>query len=496
MDGEIMQVPTSSPTRTILQYLREDLSRCGTKEGCAEGDCGACTVVLGELQPVGDGSSRIHYQAINSCISLLPTLDAKQLITVESLAQTGEPLHPVQQALVTNHGSQCGFCTPGFVMSLFALYQSSGESQSGGEYQSSTELSRQDIDIALSGNLCRCTGYRSIVDAALQMRAIQTEQSSHFSASQAMAVMQLESLQRNQTLQVEHQGQTYFAPTRLSALAGLVEQYPDATLLAGGTDVGLWVTKQYRQLGTIIYLGGVDDLRKIDVTSDTLVIGAGVTFSELSSHLIASFPSFAQLLQRFASLPIRNSATLGGNIANGSPIGDSMPALMVAGASITLRRGRQQRELALEEFYLGYQSTALQVGEFVVSITIPQPKATTRYAAYKVSKRFDQDISTVCGAFRVEVSADNLVSDVRIAFGGVAAKPARAYHCEAALLGSQWNETVIISAALAMERDFQPISDMRGSAGYRSKVSKNLLQRFWFETQADQQPINVYNFGR
>ena len=449
LDGDVVEVADVDPTRTVLQYLREDLCRTGTKEGCAEGDCGACTVVIAELDD--DGKS-IGVRAINSCIQFLPTLDGKELITVESLRGADGTLHPVQKAMVDCHGSQCGFCTPGIVMSLLALYKTNDAP------------GRSDIDDALAGNLCRCTGYRPIVDAAMQMYVEGSERGSKSDwltvakgkgdANLAVSrISRLKSLRRSNGLQIRHSGRQYYAPRTLSELADLVEQYPDAILLAGGTDVGLWVTKQYRSLDTIIYTGSVSGLQTVLASETHIEIGSAATLSNVMPLLCEQFPTLEELFLRFASPPIRNAGTLGGNVANGSPIGDSMPALLVLDTTLVLRKGERQRELPLCEFYLDYQVTALEPGEFVARIRVPLSIVGAHLQSYKVSKRFDQDISAVCSAFHVTL--DGLViSDAKIAYGGLAATPKRAGQCEAALIGQAFDASTLDSAMQALEMDF------------------------------------------
>jgi len=459
LDGKLMSVAPDDPTRTVLQYLREDLVRTGTKEGCAEGDCGACTVVVGELH-----DETVRCRAINSCIQFLPTLDGKALFTVESLKRPDGSLHPVQQAMVDAHASQCGFCTPGFVMSLFALYQ---------ETQAPT---RTEINDALAGNLCRCTGYRPIVDAAEAMfRATPARES----LSELRA--KLQSLAGQPALAFASTDRTYCAPTTLDELAAARLAHPEARILAGGTDVGLWVTKQHRDLPALIYVGNVAAMKRIARTATHLEIGAGASLTDATAAIVGVYPEFAELLRRFASPPIRNAGTLGGNIANGSPIGDSMPPLIALGTSVLLRKGATTREIALEDLYLAYQKTALAAGEFVAGMRIPLPAADSVFRTYKISKRFDQDIAAVCAAFRVTLRKGT-IADARVAFGGVAATPRRATQCEAALTGAKWNDATLHAAMAALDRDYAPIDDMRASAAYRKLVSRNLLQRFYVES--------------
>jgi len=460
LDGALRMVGDFDPTLTVLDYLRGPERRCGTKEGCAEGDCGACTVVLGELV---DGA--VRHRAINACILFLGTIDGKELVTVESLAAPDAPAHPVQQALVDCHGSQCGFCTPGFVMSLYALWRSGGAPN------------RPDIEEALAGNLCRCTGYRPIVAAAEQACA----PSDRADGRPAATAGQLRRIQPAGTLAVEHAGRRFFAPTSLDALAELVLAHPQATLVAGGTDVGLWVTKQHRRLETVIYLGRVAGLLKMKETPDGLEIGAAVPYTDAMPLLARHHPEIDGLLRRLGSVQIRNAGTIGGNIANGSPIGDSMPALIALGANLVLRRGAVERILPLEDFFLAYRETALEPGEFVACILVPSARADTRFRTYKIAKRFDQDISAVCGGFAVTIEAGR-VGDIRLAFGGMAGIPARARGCEQALLGKPWTEASVAAALSALDQDFAPLSDMRASADYRALVARNLVRKFQLET--------------
>ncbi len=485
LDGELVELRNVDPTRTVLQYLREDLYRTGTKEGCAEGDCGACTVVVAELNR--DGTD-IFLRAINSCIQFLPTLDGKELITVESLAKNSNDLHPVQQAMVECHGSQCGFCTPGFVMSLFALYKTNAKP------------TRREIDDALAGNLCRCTGYRPIVAAARAMYEGAPDSDNWLRQPLAKQTVpkdridRLRSLRRDTSLHAAARGREFHAPRTAKEFANLLHENPDATILAGGTDVGLWVTKQHRELETVVYTGQVRELCEIQVRDEHLSIGAAVSLSDAVPAILEYYPLLEELFLRFASPPIRNIATLGGNIANGSPIGDSMPALMAAGSSLVLRSNKGSREMALEDFYLDYMVNDLKPGEFVEALRIPLPEAGVELRSYKITKRFDQDISAACAAFLLQLDGGN-VARIRVVFGGMAATIKRAKHCEDALLGQPWNEASIERAMAALSKDFAPISDMRASAGYRSRVAQNFLSRWYLETQGEITDT-VYSYGR
>jgi xanthine dehydrogenase small subunit len=459
--GQLVSLSGEPATRTVLQWLREVRSATGTKEGCGEGDCGACTVVVAALDAAGSGGLRL--QAINSCIALLPTLDGKALFTVEDLAQ-GDALHPVQQALVELHGSQCGFCTPGFAMSLWADYEERDRVPSAEEAQQ-----------VLSGNLCRCTGYRPILDAAKRCREYPLQR-----IERAPLRAALETLASEPALDYAAPGGRFLAPHSLAGFARLRLEYPEARILAGGTDVGLWVTKQLRELGDILYIGNVSELRCTETDQDWLTIGAAVSLTDAFDTLNRDEPQWRELAHSFASTPVRNAGTLGGNVANGSPIGDSMPGLIALGAHIVLQRGDACRELALEDFYLGYQKNALLPGEFVRALRVPRAKPARHFRTWKVSKRVDQDISAVCAAFALELEA-GIVSHVRIAFGGMAATPARAPRAETALLGQAFELRAVEAAMTALDEDFQPIDDMRASGAYRKQVARNLLRRLWLE---------------
>jgi xanthine dehydrogenase small subunit len=465
--GAVHVVADAAPTRTVLQHLREDLHCTGTKEGCAEGDCGACTVVIGELQ---DG--QVQLKSINSCIQLMPTLDGKALFTVEDLKQADGALHPVQQAMVECHGSQCGFCTPGFVMSLWDLYlRREGKSAAP---------QRKEIDDALSGNLCRCTGYRPIIDAARRMGELPA-----VSLDRDALRRSLQALQRDRMFTYSVHGRHFLAPRTLEQLVAVRGANPTACILAGSTDVGLWVTKQMRDLGDIIYLGQVSELKNLREADGMLEIGAGVSLNDAYRALCQHYPAeLSEMWQRFASLPIRNAGTLGGNVANGSPIGDSMPWLIALGSEIVLRGSTGQRRMPLEHFYLDYQKKDLQSGEFVEAVRVPLPRSGVRFRTYKLAKRFDQDISAVCAAFGFAFDGD-IVREARIAFGGMAATPRRAVKAEAFIEGKPWNEATLTQAMALLTQDYAPLSDMRASGGYRMKTAQNLLRRFWLETRSD-----------
>lgn len=472
----VHEVSDVAPTQTILQHLREDLRCTGTKEGCAEGDCGACTVVIGSLE-----NGELELKAVNSCIQFTPTLDGKALFTVEDLQLPDGSLHPVQQALVECHGSQCGFCTPGFAMSLWGMYLK----------QEGQAPSRCQIDDALSGNLCRCTGYRPIIDAAVRMTELPPAEFDRAAVAEV-----LRGLQREAGATYSFEGRSFHAPRTLDELAALRASHPQALILAGSTDVGLWVTKQMRELNDILYLGHVDELKTVAQADGMLEIGAGVSLQDAYAALCRHYPDeLKELWQRFASLPIRNAGTLGGNVANGSPIGDSMPWLIALGARLVLRGANGERELALEDFYLGYQQKDLRADEFVRALRVPLPRADLRFRTYKLAKRFDQDISAVCAAFALTLDG-SIVKEARIAFGGMAATPKRAAAAEAVLAGRAWDEAALLEAMAALAQDYQPLSDMRASSAYRLKTAQNLLRRFWLETRLENplptQAVNAF----
>jgi xanthine dehydrogenase small subunit len=465
--GGVRDVSGAAPTRTILQHLREDLHCTGTKEGCAEGDCGACTVVLGELK---DGE--LALSSVNACIGFLPTLDGKALFTVEDLKQPDGALHPVQQALVDCHGSQCGFCTPGFAMSLWPLYlngQSTGESPC-----------RKKIDETLSGNLCRCTGYRPIIAAARRMGELPA-----VSFDRAAVITALTSMQRNDTFSYTHEGQTFHAPRSIDALIALRAALPKATIVSGSTDIGLWVTKQMRELGDMIYVRQVAELNTVALVENSLEIGAAVSLDDAYRSICHYYgEELTEMWQRFASLPIRNSGTLGGSVANGSPIGDSAPWMIALGAQIVLRGADGQRVLLLEDFYLDYMKKDLRPGEFVEAVRIPLPQPGQHFRTYKLAKRQDQDISAVCAAFAITLD-NGIVRNARIAFGGMAATSRRAPLAEAALDGQPWSAATLAAAMAALGLDYTPLSDMRASSTYRATAAANLLHRFWLETRTE-----------
>ena len=476
--GAIVEVSHAAPTRTLLDWLREDARCTGTKEGCNEGDCGACTVVIGEAAAPGDPAAvrGMSLKTVNACIQFLPTLDGKALFTVEDLkAMNKAALHPVQQAMVECHGSQCGFCTPGFVMSLWSAY----EHHQSGSKGTTPVPTRQQLADELSGNLCRCTGYRPILDAGQRMFDLPA-----VALDTAPALAALKRIASDATFEYSSGTERFFAPTTLPEFAALREAMPQAQLLAGSTDIGLWVNKQFRPLGDIIFVGNVAEMKLIALSDTELTIGAAVSLDAAWRALAQRWPALTDVWLRFASPPIRNAGTMGGNVANGSPIGDAAPVLMALDAQVELRRGARVRRMALTDFYTGYMTNEMQAGEFVQALIVPLNGPARELRAYKISKRFDCDISALCAGLAIELE-DNTVSTVRLAYGGMAATVKRAAQAEAALVSQPWTQASVRAAQAALAQDFAPLSDMRASAAYRLQVAQNLLQRFWLETRAE-----------
>jgi xanthine dehydrogenase small subunit len=480
--GQPVALNEVAPDRTLLQVLRDDLHLTATKEGCGEGDCGACTVVLGEAV-----NGRLTYTAINSCIRLAHSVQGMAVFTAEDIAAPSGDLHPCQEAMVGCHGSQCGFCTPGFVMSLFGMYQNRGAGQG-----SPVTISRDQAQADLSGNLCRCTGYRPILDAAQQMGSLPLPEGC--AVDEAATLAAIKALPGTSA---KASAPTYLRPTSLAELLQLRAAHPKAQIVAGCTDVGLWVTKMHKHFDRVLDVTATRELRRIETYPHHIAIGAAASLTDAFAALVKERPQLKTFAQRFAGLPVRNSGTLGGNVANGSPIGDSMPMLIALGASVVLMRWKKtrdggevaHRELRLEDLYTGYRTNVMRPDEVLAWIKAPRPAPGERFEVYKISKRFDDDISAVCLAVQMTVQG-GVVQQVSIGAGGVAATPVRARQTEAALLGQPWNADTVMSATAALRAEFQPISDMRASAAYRQTVLGNLLQRFWLESQG-MQAINL-----
>ena len=455
LDGAVIEISQCDPTGTLLEYLRGPLRRTGTKEGCAEGDCGACTVLVGEL-----AGGAVQWRAVNACILFLPMIHGKALMTVESLG-AGGALNPLQACMAANGSSQCGFCTPGFVMSLHG--------RAIGALGS--ELPVADV---IAGNLCRCTGYGPILEAGVQTaRLVQDD---------AAVVSALETLCDDSNASGQFEGRQWFVPRSSGALAQVLAEHPQARIVAGATDVGLWVTKGLRDIDTLVFIGDVADLKAIEETPDGVRMGAGVRYAEAHGALGRLHSGLGELVRRIGGLQVRNSATVCGNIANGSPIGDGPPALIALGAQLTLRSAAGRRAMPLEDYFLDYGKQDRQPGEFVESVFVPRPDAAEIVHISKLSRRFDSDISAVMGAFALTVEQDTITA-ARVAFGGMAATPRRAPACEAALIGQTFSEATIAAAALALRGDFSPMSDVRGSASYRVDAAAALLWRLWHREQ-------------
>lgn len=476
LNNDVVTIENIDPNLTVLQYLREERFNSGTKEGCSSGDCGACTVVIAEL---AKGNQTLNYKSINACISFVGSLHGKQLITVEHLKQ-GAKLHHVQQAMVDNHGSQCGFCTPGFVMSSFALHK-----------KNSTP-NRAEVLEALAGNLCRCTGYRSIIDAALS--SSEHVEADSFAQHYQQTLQQLHAFKTLPSATLSNSHHSYFAPKSSAELATKLLENPQATLVAGGTDLALTVTQNLATITDLVYLGDVAELHRLDNNDAEFIIGSAVPYSEFTPMLHEEYHELGEMIERIGSRQIRNNGTLGGNIGNASPIGDMPPALIALGAEITLQRGDVERKISLEDFFVAYKKTLLKESEFIKNIYIPKAKPGQVLKLYKISKRIDDDISAVLAAFFIELK-DNVVVTIRIAFGGMAGTPMRAKQCEAALLHKTFNSESIAAAQSALTQDFQPMSDVRASDKYRMKVAQNLIQKCYLELQSKTIETRVVNYA-
>tara|TARA_R110002124_G_scaffold80862_4_gene213838 strand:+ start:976 stop:2454 length:1479 start_codon:yes stop_codon:yes gene_type:complete len=461
LNDQIIRLKEFDPTATLLDFIREQQHLTGTKEGCNEGDCGACTVAIGTLE-----QDEMIYRPVNACIQLLGMVHGRHIITVDCLAQGDAPLHPVQEAMARNHGSQCGFCTPGIVMSLYCLNQNRAEPPT-----------RETVNTWLAGNLCRCTGYKPIIDAA--MESCFGPQVPVLAALDEMREMNAALSSRSLFAGTEER--FFAAPATLKEALELYDRYPDATPVAGATDVGLWVTKRLDDLPKILYLGCIDGFGDITATADSLTIGGGATYEAALAHLAEIDPDIAALILRIGSRQVRASGTIGGNIANGSPIGDTPPLLIVLGATIKLQSASQERTMPVEEFFIDYGKQDREAGELLTSIEVPRLQQGEHVRCSKISKRFDQDISAVMGAFKITLDGDT-VTAARIAYGGMAGTPRRAYRSEQLLQGvSVTDEAGWEPAIAALEQEYAPMTDMRASASYRMIAAKNLLRKALLE---------------
>jgi len=476
LNGKIRKIQNISPTLTLLNYLRNNRALCGTKEGCAEGDCGACTVVVADIQ-----KNAPRYRALNACILFVSMLDGKSITTVEHLKTQNGELHPVQKVLVETHGSQCGFCTPGFIMSMYAQFLS--------ENMTEEEAAAPDI---LAGNLCRCTGYGPIIEA---FSKIHTLSQSALEARQIKDQAKwLATYAHPRTIHLSHKNQQFFSPKSLNDLFDYFANRPNSILLAGATDIGLWVTKQHREIGSIIYLDRIGKLKKIHKTSKNLILGSGVTYTEALPVIKKFFPDLGELIRRIGAAQVRNIGTIGGNIANASPIGDMLPALISLGTTLRLRKKDKQRSIPIEDYFLSYEKQDIRPKEILETIDIPIPSKNSIFSCYKISKRFDQDISAVCGSFNIQIQ-DGTVADARIAFGGMASIPKRAFTVETKLKNKPLSEEIFVRAASSLAKDFTPITDMRATAGYRMKAAKNLFSKFIKETSETKKLLRLVGRG-
>ena len=459
-ENKIHKIINPDPNETILNYVRLKLKKTGTKEGCAEGGCGACTVVIGELK-----KNDIIYKAINSCIAFTTSLEGKQLLVVEDLMLENGSLHPVQSAMVDHHGSQCGFCTPGFIMSLFSMYKNN------------TSYDNKTIEESISGNLCRCTGYRPIIDAGKSLNNIKTDK---FTKDKKKTIAQLKKI-RPESIFINNENKKYFAPRTVNELKRIIKKYPNLNFLSGGTNLSLVVTKQKKNLENIIYLNSIDELNYIKENDKYIEVGATTPLRKFELFINKYYPDFNIILKRYGSIQIRNVATMAGNIATASPIGDSLPLLLSLDASIVIENFSKKTILPLKNFFIGYRKTKLKKGQFIRSIRIPIFKKNI-FKAYKISKRIDDDISSVCASFNLSI-VNKKIKNIKIAYGGMAPIPKRATHCEKMLLNSDFSEGIISKAQKSLEKDFQPINDMRASKNYRMEIAKNLLMKCFAEVK-------------
>ncbi|MBZ9737317.1 xanthine dehydrogenase small subunit [Mesorhizobium sp. CA18] len=474
LNGSDVALKDVAPDATLLDWLRLNRSLRGTKEGCAEGDCGACTVLVGKLSTEG-----LVYESVNACIRFVGSLDGTHVVTVEHLR--GEPgkLHPVQQAMVDFHGSQCGFCTPGFIMSLYGLWMKT------------PDPSNAAIEKALQGNLCRCTGYEAIMRAAHAISSYGKAAKDPLAVERDDITARLKVLRDGARVEIGSGKARLIVPASVDDFAAFLEKEPGATIVAGSTDVGLWVTKHMRDISPAIFIGGLDGLRTTSEKDGVITISAGVTYTEAFETLSKRIPALGPLVDRIGGEQVRNMGTIGGNIANGSPIGDMPPPLIALGAQLTLRKGEARRTIPLETFFIAYGKQDRQPGEFVESVHVPVPAKDTKFAVYKVTKRRDEDITATLGAFYLTLAKDGAVADIRIAYGGMAATPKRAAAVEKALIGKTWSEATVEAAMAQYASDFTPLTDMRATAEYRALAAKNLLLRFYIETTGTKAPFQV-----
>tara|TARA_Y100000287_G_scaffold172144_1_gene159147 strand:+ start:321 stop:1757 length:1437 start_codon:yes stop_codon:yes gene_type:complete len=469
LNNKIHKIKNPDPNKTILNYIRDDLKKTGTKEGCAEGGCGACTIVLGELD-----KGKINYKSINACISFLPILNGKQLILVEDLAHSNRP-HIVQEAMVKFHGSQCGFCTPGFTMSLFSMYKN---------YKS---INNELVEEVLSGNLCRCTGYRPIIEAAKSLN--NKKDYDQFRRNQNKTISLLRKI-KDVDIEINYRGRKYFAPKTIPILKKLLKKYPNAKILSGGTDLSLEVTKFRKEIKTIISLNSINKLNFIKKGKNLLEIGATTSLFKFQNLIKKYFMDFYDVLKRYGSLQIRNVGTIAGNIATASPIGDMLPLLLSLDAKIVIYGANKKKIYSLNQFFISYRKTKLKKGEFIYSIKIPLNRENV-FKAYKISKRFDDDISSVCGSFSFLIKK-NRITKVAIAYGGMSEIPKRALTIEKNLINSEFSENTFSRAVDLMNKDFSPLDDMRASKNYRLTVAKNLLLKAFYEIN-DKKNIRIHS---
>ena len=462
-ENKLIELDNPDPNQTLLNFIRDELKKTGTKEGCAEGGCGACTVVLGELE-----NKKIKYKAVNACISFTPTLHGKQLIVVENLVSKNGSYHPVQEAMAKYHASQCGFCTPGFVMSIFAMYKNKSNKD------------EENIKDAISGNLCRCTGYRPIIDAAKSLKK-QTRYD-EFDRNNSKTVKLLKKI-NNKNIVIKHKNKKYFAPKTVNELKKIIQQNPNPNFLSGGTDLSLIVTKNRQEIKNIIYLNDIKELNFIKIINNEINIGSTTPLIQVEKFILKYYPDFNNILRRYGSVQIRNVGTIGGNIATASPIGDTLPLLLSLNTRILIQTKKSNKEIFLKDFFIGYRKTRLKTGEFIKSIKFPIYK-NHKFKAYKVSKRFDDDISSVCASFNFKIK-NQRIEDAVIAFGGMSEIPKRAIKCEKFLINSKFSEDIFEKAKNSLKQDFNPIDDVRASKKYRLEVAENLLLKFFLETKSN-----------